>query len=70
MATERRSKSASEIISTLQSLSLDTEEEILAMSRDQVRARLIEEGINPDAKNAELAKAISCRTQSKYPLIR
>lgn len=54
MANERRSKGASEILKTLHSLSLDTEDEILAMSRDEVRACLQQEGIDPDVLATEM----------------
>ncbi|MDQ2774234.1 MAG: hypothetical protein M3Y57_04790 [Acidobacteriota bacterium] len=53
MATERRPKEASEILAALHSLSLDTEEEILAMSQDEVRARLQADGIDPDIASTE-----------------
>jgi DNA anti-recombination protein RmuC len=54
MATERRSKSASEILQTLHSLSLVTEEEILAMSRDEIQACLKEEAIDLTTAKADL----------------
>ena len=47
---------ASEILDALHALSLDTEEEIFAMSCDQIRARLGEEGINLDAGRSEMKR--------------
>lgn len=58
MTNERRQKSAAEFLSALNDLSLETEEEILAMSRDQLQARLSEEGINLDAAKADLASRL------------
>ena len=58
MATERQPKEVSEILAALHSLSLDTEEEVLTMARDGVRARLQEEGIDPDAGKAEMKRRL------------
>ena len=58
MATERRPKEASEILDALHAFSLDTEDEILAMLRDQVRVRLGEEGIDPDSGKSEMKRRI------------
>lgn len=52
-------------LAALHSLSLDTEEEILAMSPDQVRERLVDEGLNPHAMQAQLHQRLkSIREQT------
>ena len=54
MAEERGSTEAEKILDALHTLSVETEDEILAMSREQVQMRLKEEGINIDAKKTEM----------------
>jgi hypothetical protein len=71
MPTEGRPQSDAEILSALHILALDTEDEILGMSREEVRAGLIEEGLDPDANKAKLAELLkTIRAQQRLAAAR
>lgn len=55
MATQRNPKGASEFLDTVHTLSVESEEEILSMSQEQVRTRLTEEGIDLSSAKTDLA---------------